>query len=170
ILPNEDAYKSTYITYIRNGLFTQFVRIDLGKNVTQAHMQGRKLIAEWCYENGKADNVIEKRVRDGKSYFIVNDFIKLRHLFGTLLNELQRIKSEGDYEAGKKLITTYAVNIDPELHKELKDRYASLNLKPYGGFINPDITPVEKDGKVIDYKVEYPKDFLKQMLDYGKKY
>jgi dipeptidyl-peptidase-3 len=170
ILPNEDAYKSTYITYIRNGLFTQFVRIDLGKNVTQAHMQGRKLIAEWCYENGKADNVIEKRVRDGKTYFVVNDYIKLRHLFGTLLSELQRIKSEGDYEAGKKLITTYAVNIDPELHKELKDRYASLNLKPYGGFINPDITPVEKDGKVIDYKVEYPKDFLKQMLDYGKKY
>ena len=170
ILPNEEAYKSTYITYIRNGLFTQFVRIDLGKNVTQAHMQGRKLISEWCYENGKADNVIEKRVRDGKTFFVINDYIKLRHLFGTLLSELQRIKSEGDYEAGKNLITTYAVNIDPELHKELKERYASLNLKPYGGFINPDITPIEKDGKVIDYQVSYPSDFLKQMLDYGMKY
>jgi dipeptidyl-peptidase-3 len=170
VLPNEEAYKASYISYIRNGIFTQFVRIDLGKNVTQAHMQGRKLIAEWCFENGKADNVIEKRVRDGKTYFVINDFVKLRQLFATLLKELQRIKSEGDYEAGKKLIATYAVNIDPELHKELKERYAALNLKPYGGFINPDIIPVEKDGKVIDYKVEYPADFLQQMLEYGKKY
>ncbi|HCT94348.1 MAG: dihydrofolate reductase [Bacteroidetes bacterium GWE2_39_28] len=170
VLPNEEAYKASYISYIRNGLFTQFVRVDLGKTVTQAHMQGRKLIAEWCFENGKADNVIEKRVRDGKTYFVVNDFGKLRNLFATLLKELQRIKSEGDYEAGKKLIATYAVNIDPELHKELKERYAALDLKPYGGFINPEITPVEKDGKVIDYKVEYPADFLQQMLDYGKKY
>ena len=170
VLPNEEAYKASYIAYIRNGLFTQFVRVDLGKTVTQAHMQGRKLIAEWCFENGKAENVIEKRVRDGKTYFVVNDFAKLRQLFATLLKELQRIKSEGDYEAGKKLIATYAVNIDPELHKELKERYAALDLKPYGGFINPDITPVEKDGKVIDYKVEYPADFLQQMLDYGKKY
>jgi dipeptidyl-peptidase-3 len=170
VLPNEEAYKASYISYIRNGLFTQFVRVDLGKTVTQAHMQGRKLIADWCFENGKADNVIEKRVRDGKTYFVVNDFGKLRNLFATLLKELQRIKSEGDYEAGKKLITTHAVNIDPELHKELKERYAALDLKPYGGFINPEITPVEKDGKVIDYKVEYPADFLQQMLDYGKKY
>lgn len=170
VLPNEEAYKASYIAYIRNGLFTQFVRVDLGKTVTQAHMQGRKLIAEWCFENGKAENVIEKRVRDGKTYFVVNDFAKLRQLFATLLKELQRIKSEGDYEAGKKLIATYAVNIDPELHKELKERYAALDLKPYGGFINPDITPVEKEGKVIDYKVEYPADFLQQMLDYGKKY
>lgn len=170
VLPNEEAYKASYIAYIRNGLFTQFVRVDLGKTVTQAHMQGRKLIADWCFENGKADNVIEKRVRDGKTYFVVNDFGKLRNLFATLLKELQRIKSEGDYEAGKKLIATHAVNIDPELHKELKERYAALDLKPYGGFINPEITPVEKDGKVIDYKVEYPADFLQQMLDYGKKY
>jgi dipeptidyl-peptidase-3 len=170
VLPNEEAYKASYISYIRNGIFTQFVRIDLGKNVTQAHMQGRKLIAEWCYENGKAENVIEKKVRDGKTYFVINDYTKLRQLFATLLKELQRIKSEGDYEAGKNLIATYGINIDPELHKELKERYAALNLKPYGGFINPDITPVEKDGKVIDYKVEYPTDFLQQMLDYGKKY
>ena len=180
VIPNVDAYKAEYNSYIRNGLFTQFVRIDLGKTVNQAHMQGRKMIAEWCYEKGKGKiatkaegasaDVIEKRVRDGKTYFVINDYAKLRELFGTLLSELQRIKSEGDYAAGKNLILTYGVNIDPILHKELKERYASLNLKPYGGFINPEIVPVEKDGKVIDYKVEYPADFLKQMLEYGKKY
>ncbi|MEZ7875060.1 MAG: dihydrofolate reductase [Bacteroidales bacterium] len=175
IMPDAEAYKASYISYIRNGLMTQFVRVELGKSVTQAHMQGRKLIAEWCFEKGKSAgeggaDVIEKRVRDNKTYFVINDYAKLRGLFGDLLAELQRIKSEGDYAAGKKLIETYAVNIDPALHKEVRDRYASLNLRPYGGFINPDIIPVEKDGKIIDYKVEYPADFLQQMLDYGKKY
>ncbi|OFY41575.1 MAG: dihydrofolate reductase [Bacteroidetes bacterium GWF2_40_14] len=170
IVPNADAFKSEYISYIRNGIFTQFVRIDLGKTVTQAHMQGRKMISEWCYEKGKEENVIEKKVKEGKTYFVINDYQKLRTLFGELLKELQRIKSEGDYASGKNLITTYGVNIDPVLHKELKERYAALNLKPYGGFINPEIIPVEKEGKVIDYKVEYPADFLQQMRDYGKKY
>lgn len=175
IMPDAEAFKASYISYIRNGLMTQFVRVELGKSVTQAHMQGRKLIAEWCFEKGKGAgeggaDVIEKRVRDNKTYFVINDYAKLRGLFGDLLAELQRIKSEGDYAAGKKLIETYAVNIDPALHKEVRDRYASLNLRPYGGFINPDIIPVEKDGKIIDYKVEYPADFLQQMLDYGKKY
>ncbi len=170
IVPNNDAYKSEYISYIRNGIFTQFVRIDLGKTVTQAHMQGRKMISEWCFEKGKADNVIEKKERDGKTYFVINDYTKLRSLFGELLKELQRIKSEGDYQAGKNLVLTYGVNIDPVLHKELKERYASLNLKPYGGFINPDIIPIEENGKIIDYKVNYPTDFLQQMRDYGKQY
>lgn len=175
IMPDAEAYKASYISYIRNGLMTQFVRIELGKSVTQAHMQGRKLIAEWCFEKGKGAgeggaDVIEKRVRDNKTYFVINDYAKLRGLFGDLLAELQRVKSEGDYAAGKKLIETYAVNIDPALHKEVRDRYASLNLRPYGGFINPDIIPVEKDGKITDYKIEYPADFLQQMLDYGKKY
>ena len=133
-------------------------------------MQNRKLIAEWCYEKGAKDNVIEKKVRDGKTYFVVNDYEKLRALFAQLLAEIQRIKSEGDYEAGKNLIETYAVNIDPVLHKEVKQRYEALNLKPYGGFINPDIVPVEKDGKIVDYKVVYNDDYLKQQLDYGKKY
>lgn len=175
IMPDAEAYKASYISYIRNGLMTQFVRVELGKSVTQAHMQGRKLIAEWCFEKGKSAgeggaDVIEKRVRDNKTYFVINDYAKLRGLFGDLLAELQRVKSEGDYAAGKKLIETYAVNIDPALHKEVRDRYASLNLRPYGGFINPDIIPVEKDGKITDYKIEYPADFLQQMLDYGKKY
>lgn len=170
ILPDADAYKAAYLSYIRNGIFTQFVRIDLGKTVTQAHMQGRKLIAEWCYEQGKKDNVIERVTKEGKTYFVINDYVKLRSLFAELLRELQRIKSQGDYAAGKNLIETYSINIDPVLHKELKERYASLELKPYGGFINPDIIPVEKDGKVVDYRIEYPQDFLGQMLEYGKKY
>ena len=133
-------------------------------------MQNRKLIAEWCYEKGKKDNVIEKKVRDGKTYFVVNDYVKLRALFAELLAEIQRIKSEGDYEAGKNLIETYAVHIDPALHKEVKQRFEALNLKPYGGFINPDIVPVEKDGKIIDYKVVYNDNYLQQQLDYGRKY
>ena len=133
-------------------------------------MQNRKLIADWCYEKGKAANVIEKKVRDGKTYFVVNDFEALRGLFGDLLAEVQRIKSEGDYEAGKALVETYAVNIDPELHKEVKERYAALGLKPYGGFINPEIVPVEKDGKTVDYQIVYNESYLDQMLQYGKKY
>ena len=133
-------------------------------------MQNRKLIAEWCYEQGRSGNVIEKKVRDGKTYFVVNDYQALRGLFGKLLAEVQRIKSEGDYEAGKKLVEAYAVNIDPQLHKEVKARYDALGLKPYGGFVNPDIVPVEKGGKVVDYKVVYTDDYLGQMLDYGKKY
>ena len=136
----------------------------------EAHMQNRKLIADWCYEKGKAANVIEKKVRDGKTYFVVNDFEALRGLFGDLLAEVQRIKSEGDYEAGKALVETYAVNIDPELHKEVKERYAALGLKPYGGFINPEIVPVEKDGKTVDYQIVYNESYLDQMLQYGKKY
>ena len=170
IMPDKDAYKAEYASYIRNGLFTQFTRVELGRPYTEAHMQNRKLIAQWCYEKGAKDNVIEKKVRDGKTYFVVNDYEKLRGLFAELLAEIQRIKSEGDYKAGKYLIETYAVNIDPELHKEVKARYEALQLKPYGGFINPEIVPVKRFGKVVDYKVEYPDDFLAQQLEYGKKY
>ncbi len=170
IMPDKDAYKAEYANYIRNGLMVQFTRVELGKTNTEAHMQNRKLIAEWCYEKGQADKVIEKKVRDGKTYFVVNDYVKLRALFAELLAEIQRIKSEGDYEAGKNLIETYAVNIDPELHKEVLERYKALNLKPYGGFINPDIVPVVKDGKVVDYQAVYTDDYLAQMLQYGKLY
>ncbi|MBO4469682.1 MAG: dihydrofolate reductase [Bacteroidales bacterium] len=170
IMPDPEAYKAEYSSYIRNGLFTQFTRVELGRPNTEAHMQNRKLIAEWCYEKGAKDNVIEKKVRDGKTYFVVNDYEKLRGLFAELLAEIQRIKSEGDYAAGKYLIETYAVNIDPELHKEVKARYEALQLKPYGGFINPEIVPVKRFGKIVDYKVEYPDDFLGQQLEYGKKY
>lgn len=170
ILPDTEAYKAEYANYIRNGIMVQFSRVELGRKNTEAHMQNRKLIAEWCYEQGLADNVIEKRVRDGKTYFVVNDYEALRSLFGKLLAEVQRIKSEGDYEAGRRLVETYAVNIDPELHKEVKARYDALGLKPYGGFMNPEIVPVKKGGKIVDYRVEYPDDYLGQMLEYGKKY
>ena len=170
IMPDLEAYKAQYSSYIRNGIFVQFNRVELGRPNTEAHMQNRKLIAQWCYEKGAADNVIEKKVRDGKTYFVVNDYEKLRGLFGELLAEIQRIKSEGDYAAGKALVETYAVNIDPVLHKEVLERYAALELKPYGGFINPEIVPVKRAGKVVDYKIEYFDDFLEQQLDYGKRY
>ena len=170
ILPDMEAYKAQYSSYIRNGLFTQFTRIELGKKNTEAHMQNRKLIADWCYEKGAADNVIEKKVRDGKTYFVVNDYEKLRDLFAQLLAEVQRIKSEGDFEAGKALVEKYAVNIDPELHKEVKERYAALGLKPYGGFLNPTIVPVEQNGEVVDYQIVYAEDYLGQHLEYGRKY
>ena len=170
IMPNAEAYKPAYSNYIRNGLFVQFTRVELGKQNTEAHMQNRKLIAEWCYEKGAARGTIEKKMRDGKTYFVVNDYEALRGLFAELLAEIQRIKSEGDYAAGKNLVETYAVNIDPQLHKEVLERYAALNLKPYGGFVNPDIVPVEKDGKVVDYKIVYVDNYLQQQLDYGKKY
>ena len=170
IMPDPEAYKAEYANYIRNGLMVQFTRVEPGRPNTEAHMQNRKLIAEWCYEKGAADKVIEKKVRDGKTYFVVNDYKKLRALFAELLAEIQRIKSEGDYEAGKNLIETYAVHIDPELHKEVLERYKALNLKPYGGFINPDIVPVIKDGSVVDYEAVYTDDYLGQMLKYGKEY
>ena len=170
ILPDMEAYKAQYQSFIRNGMFTQFTRIELGKKNTEAHMQNRKLIADWCYDKGLAANVIEKKVRDGKTYFIVNDFEALRDLFAELLAEVQRIKSEGDFEAGKELVEKYAVNIDPELHKEVKERYASLSLKPYGGFLNPEIVPVMKNGEVVDYEIVYNESYLDQMLQYGEKY
>lgn len=170
ILSDPEAYKAQYSNYIRNGLMVQTNRIELGRQITEAHMQNRQLIAAWCYEQGLHDNVIEKKVKNGKTYFVVNDFEALRALFGKLLAEIQRIKSEGDYQAGKELIQKYAMDIDPELHKEVRDRYAALGLKPYGGFVNPEIVPVEKDGVIVDYKVEYPDDYLGQMLQYCHKY
>ncbi len=170
ILPSEDAYKAEYSSYIRNGLMVQFNRVEFGKQNTEAHMQNRQLIAQWCYEHGAAANVIEKKQRDGKTYFVVNDYAALRGLFAELLAEVQRIKSEGDYAAGKSLVETYAVNIDPQIHKEVIERYSALGLKPYGGFINPDIVPVVKKGEVVDYKIVYNDDYLEQMLAYGRDY
>jgi dipeptidyl-peptidase-3 len=134
-------------------------------------MQNRKLIAEWCYEKGRDRSIIERKSRDGKTYFIVNDFHALRGLFAELLAEVQRIKSEGDYEAGKALVERYAVDIDPELHREVRSRYEALHLKPYGGFVNPDIVPVRGiDGSVVDYGLSLTDDYLGQQLEYGRKY
>ena len=180
IMPDSEAYKAEYCSYIRNGLMTQLARVELGKDVTESHMQNRKLIADWCLEHGKVEtlratsiqrkDVVEKIIRDGKTYFVVNDFDALRQLFGELLAEVQRIKSEGDYAAGKALVERYAVKVDIELHKEVKERYNALGLKPYGGFINPEILPVVENGKIVDYRVDYPTDFLAQHLHYGRQY
>lgn len=170
IMPDSEAYKAEYDAFIRNGLMVQFNRVELGRPNTEAHMQDRKLISEWCLEQGAVDGVIVKKQRDGKTFFVIQDYEALRVLFGKLLAEIQRIKSEGDYAAGKALVEKYAVQIDPELHREVKERYAALNLKPYGGFINPEIVPVVKGGVIVDYEVRYTDDYLGQMLDYGKRY
>ncbi|MCQ2158816.1 MAG: dipeptidyl peptidase 3 [Bacteroidales bacterium] len=175
IMPSADCYKAEYSSFIRNGIMVQFNRVEFGRQNTEAHMQDRKLIAQWCYEHGlgngaKGVDVIERKVRDGKTYFVVRDFEALKGLFAQLLAEIQRIKSEGDFEAGKALVEKYAVNIDPQLHKEVLERYSALGLKPYGGFINPDIVPVCKDGEIVDYEVVCCTDFIAQQLEYGKKY
>jgi dipeptidyl-peptidase-3 len=170
VQPNLDVAKAEYITYIRNGLMTQLKRVEYGKNIEQAHMRNRQLIASWCYENGMAENVIEKVFRTGKTYFIINDFNKLHRLFGRLLNEVQRIKSEGDFEAGKQLVEKYAVQVNRDLHKEVLERYAKLNLAPYAGFVNPEFELVTQGDKVLDVKVRYVKSFAAQMLQYSKNY
>lgn len=170
LIPNLDVAKVQYSNYIRNGLMTQLTRVELGKNIEQAHMRNRQLISMWCYEQGLTDNVIERKVRDGKVYFVVNDFKKLRQLFGQLLKEIQRIKSTGDFEAAKTLVEDYAVKVDYDLHKQVLERFAKLNIAPYGGFINPKIIPVIQGDSVVDAKVEYPESYVEQMLEYSTEY
>ncbi len=170
LIPSLELAKAQYADYIMNGMMTQFSRIELGKNVEESHMRNRKLIAEWCYENGKKDNVIEWVKQDGKSYIVINDFDALRKLFGELLYEVQRIKSTGDYEAGRKLVEDYAVKIDYDLHKEVLERYGKLGIEPYSGFVNPDYELVEKDGKIVDVKLVYKTDYVEQMLHYSKEW
>ena len=170
LIPTVEAAHAEYLKYIRNGLMTQLTRIELGKNIEEAHMRNRQLIAKWCYEKGQKDNVIEKVTKDGKTYFRVNDYDKLRTLFGELLKEVQRLKSEGDYAAGKALVENYAVKVDPELHKEVKERFAKLNLAPYSGFINPEFVAEEKDGEITNVKITYPDSFTDQMMKYSKEF
>lgn len=170
LTPSFDVAKTEYNSYIRNGLMTQLTRIKPGKNIEQAHMRNRQLISKWCLEKGQAENVIEMPVKEGKTYVKINDYQKLRELFGDLLAEVQRIKSEGDYEAGKALVEKYAIKVDQDLHQEVLERYKKLNIAPYGGFINPVFTPVYNVDKLIDVKVEYPADYTKQMMRYGKEY
>lgn len=171
LLPNEEAYKAAYYKYIMNGLMTQLVRIELGKDVTEAHMRNRQLIAKWAYEQGKVDKVIEIAERDGKHYIVVNDYAKLRELFGKLLAEVQRIKSEGDYAAGKALVENYGVKVDPTLHKEILERYTKLNLAPYKGFVNPQMKEVKNaKGEVTDIVLDYSEGYAEQMLRYSRDY
>lgn len=171
LLPNEDAYKAAYYKYIMNGLMTQLVRIELGKDVTEAHMRNRQLIAKWAYEQGKAEKVIELAEKEGKHYIVVNDYDKLRELFGKLLAEVQRIKSEGDYASGKALVENYGVKVDPALHKEVLERYAKLNLAPYKGFVNPIMKEVKNaKGEVTDIVLDYSEGYAEQMLRYSRNY
>ena len=170
LMPNLDVAKTEYNSYIRNGLMTQLTRVELGKDIQQAHMRNRQLIARWCYEKGKNDKVIEKKNKNGKTFFIINDYTKLRELFAELLAEVQRIKSEGDYQAGKALVENYAVKVNAELHKEVLARYKKLDLAPYGGFVNPVFVPVMENEKIVDIKVEYPKDYAEQMMKYSKEH
>ncbi len=171
LVPDGEAYKAEYYKYIMNGLMTQLVRIEAGKNVEEAHMRNRQLIAGWTYEHGQADNVIEYRERDGKTYVVVNDYEKLRTLFGSLLAEVQRIKSEGDFAAGKKLVEDYGVKVDQTLHNEVLKRYAHLNLAPYKGFVNPVMKEVKNAaGEVTDIVLDYTEGYAEQMLRYSRDY
>lgn len=171
LLPNSEAYKAEYYQFMMNGLMTQLTRIQPGKNIEEAHMRNRQLIAAWVFEKGKADNVVEMKVRDGKTYVVINDYEKLRVLFGKLLAEIQRIRSTGDFEGGKNIVETYAVKVEPALHNEVLARYKKLNLAPYRGFVNPVYTLVKnKSGKITDVKVSYTENYLDQNLRYSKDY
>jgi dipeptidyl-peptidase-3 len=171
LLPCEDAARSSYDTYLRNGLLTQLVRIKPGKNIEEAHMRNRSAICNWVYAKGLSGKVIEVLNQDGKTYVRINDYSKLRQLFGELLKEVQRIKSEGDYEAGKEMIENFGVKVDPVLHTEIISRYEKLNLAPYTGFVNPKLIPVfTENGEISDIKLEYVSDYLGQMMEYGREF
>ncbi len=171
LVPDAEAYKAEYYKYMMNGLMTQLVRIEPGKDVEEAHMRNRQLIARWVYDMGRTEQVVELKKRDGKTFVVVNDYARLRELFGKLLAEVQRIKSEGDYEAGRNLVETYGVKIDLALHKEVKARYDKLYLSPYKGFVNPVMQPVaDENGKVVDIRLDYTEGYAEQMLRYSRDY
>lgn len=169
LISSFDVAKAEYDGYIRNGMMTQLQRLELGQNLTEEHMQNRQLVAKWVLEKGQKDKVVEKIVKEGKTYFVINDYLKLRDLFGQLLKEIQRIKSEGDFKAGQALVDNYGVKVDRALHQEVLNRVKPLNIAPYSGFVNPTLVPIKnKKGEIIDVKVSYDKNFVEQMLDYGK--
>lgn len=171
LIPSLEVGKEEYDGYIRNGLMLQLRRLELGKEVEEAHMRNRQLVAKWVFEKGQSENVIERKTKNEKTYFVIKDYDRLRTLFGELLREIQRIKSQGDYEAGRALIENYGVKVDPVLHQEVLARYKKLKSAPYSGFINPELVAVtDENGNITDVKVEYPNDFTQQMLDYGERY
>ena len=171
LLPDAEAYKAQFYTYLMNGLMTQLVRIEPGNQIEEAHMLNRALIARWVYEKGATDKVVELKKKDGKTYVVVNDYAKVRTLFGDLLAEIQRIKSTGDFEAARQLVENYAVKVDPELHAEVLERYKKLNLAPYKGFVNPKYEAVtDANGNITDVKVTYDEGYAEQMLRYSKDY
>lgn len=171
LVPDGEAFKAEYYKYMMNGLLTQLVRIEEGKDVEEAHMRNRQLIARWVFEQGAADKVVELKKRDGKTFVVINDYQQLRALFGKLLAEVQRIKSEGDYEAGRSLVENYGVKIDPVLHHEIRERYVRLHLSPYKGFVNPVMCEVkDNSGHVTDITLDYTEGYAKQMLRYSRDY
>jgi dipeptidyl-peptidase-3 len=170
VMPSLEVGKAEYESYLLNGLMLQLNRVDLGKSIEEAHMRNRQLVAKWVMEKGAKDKVAEYVRRDGLTFIQINDYAKLRLLFGDLLKEIQRIKSQGDFAAGQALIENYGVKIDPEIHKEVKERFAKLNVAPYKGFIQPRLVPVFQNDKLIDVNVEYPSSFSEQMLEYSRKY
>lgn len=171
LLPDKEAYKAEYYQFVMNGLMTQLTRIQPGKNIEEAHMRNRQLIAAWVYEKGKAEKVIELKKRDGETFVVVNDYEKLRALFGQLLAEIQRIRSTGDFEGGKKLVEAYAVKVNAALHAEVLDRYKKLNLAPYRGFVNPVYSLIkDADGKIKDVKISYEENYVDQHLRYSREY
>ena len=171
LLDNPEAYKAEYYKYMLNGLMTQLMRIEPGKDIEEAHMRNRQLIARWAYEHGKKDNVVEMIKRDGKTFVKINDYPALRRLFGELLREVQRVRSEGDYEAGRQLVLDYGVKVDPALHNEVLERYSHLSIAPYRGFVNPIYTPVfDNAGNITDVTVTYTEDYPAQMLRYSRDY
>lgn len=171
LVPDGEAFKADYYKYMMNGLLTQLVRIEEGKDVEEAHMRNRQLIARWVFEQGAADKIVEMKKRDGKTFVVINDYQQLRALFGKLLAEVQRIKSEGDYEAGRSLVENYGVKIDPVLHHEIRERYVRLHLSPYKGFVNPVMREVKDDsGHVTDITLDYTEGYAEQMLRYSRDY
>lgn len=171
LLQNKEAYKAAYYTYMMNGLMTQLVRVELGNIVEEAHMRNRQLIAQWAYEHGKSENVVELKKNNGKTYVVVNDYVKLRELFGQLLAEIQEIRSTGDYAKARTLVEKYAVQIDPQLHEEVLNRYKALNLAPYKGFVNPVyVAEKDKNGEITNVKVSFTEGYAEQMLRYSKDY
>ena len=171
LIDSPEAYNAQFYPYLRNGLMTQLRRIEPGKEVEESHMRNRKLISEWVFEHGKADNVVEIEKIDGKTYLKINDYEAVRRLFGELLAEIQRVRSEGDYATASALVQDYAVKVDPELHAEILSRYAPLNIAPYRGFVNPVYTPVrDAEGRITDVNISYPENYTEQMLRYSRDY
>ncbi len=170
VMPSLEVGKTEYDRNIRNGYMTQLARVELGDDIAQAHMRNRQIISKWAIEMGKEEKIVEVVKRDGKTFTVINDYEKLREIFGQQLKEVQRITSEGDFEAAKNLVETYGVKVNQELHKEVLERYAKLNIKPYGGFMNPKLVPVMEGEKIVDVKVEYPMDYTVQMMRYAKEY
>jgi dipeptidyl-peptidase-3 len=170
LMKNKEAGYAEYDNYISNGMMLQLRRIIPGENIEEDHMRNRQLVAAWAFNRGLEKNVIERKSINNKTYFVINDYDELRIYFGELLREIQRIKSEGDFNSGRRLVETYGVQVDKSLHEEVLRRSDPLNIAPYSGFVNPEMTPIRKGYSIVDVEIDYPKDFIQQMIEYGEKY